>query len=86
VLHGGVIASLVDGAMTNCLFAHGLSGVTAELNVRFRHPVRTGKVASVRAWIDQSLARLHYLQAEVTQDGQSMVTASGKFFDRGETP
>ncbi len=25
--------------MTNWLFAHGLTGVTAELNVRFRHPV-----------------------------------------------
>ena len=85
-LHGGVIALLLDGAMTNCLFAHELSGVTAELTVRFHHPVRTGTAVSVRAWIDHSIARLHYLQAEVTQDGQSKVTASGKFIERGPAP
>ena len=39
VLHGGVICALLDGAMTNCLFAHGCAGVTGDLNVRFCHPV-----------------------------------------------
>ena len=39
MLHGGVISSLLDGAMTNCLFAHGIVAVTADLKVRFRHPV-----------------------------------------------
>ncbi len=39
VLHGGVITLLLDGAMTNCLFAHGRIGITGELKVRFCHPV-----------------------------------------------
>jgi uncharacterized protein (TIGR00369 family) len=78
-IHGGVVASLVDGAMTNCLFAHGVSAVTVELNVRFRHPVVTGKVAMVRAWVERSTTRLYVVKAEIVQDRQNKATALGKF-------
>jgi len=81
VLHGGVVSSLLDGAMTNCLFAKGCCAVTAELNVRFRHPVVTGRDARVRAWVERSTRPLHILKAEVVQDGQVKATASGKFMD-----
>jgi len=33
LLHGGVISSLLDGAMTNCLFAHGRQGLGANLEL-----------------------------------------------------
>lgn len=52
-LHGGVIASLLDGAMTNCLFAHGLVAVTAELTIRFLRPAATNRTATVRAWLEE---------------------------------
>ncbi len=79
VLHGGVVSALLDGAMTNCLFAHGHPGVTAELVVRFRHPVRTGVPVTVRAWIERCAPPLHVLKAELVQDEQIRATASGKF-------
>jgi acyl-coenzyme A thioesterase PaaI-like protein len=82
VLHGGVVSTLLDGAMTNCLFAHGHPGVTAEITVRCRHPVRTGRTATVRAWIEHRSPRLHVLRAELTQDGQLKATARGKFMAR----
>ena len=50
-LHGGMIASLLDGAMTNCLFAQGLVAMTAELKVRYRKPVLIGQEMTIRAWI-----------------------------------
>lgn len=82
LLHGGVIASLLDGAMTNCLFARGLVAVTAELKVRYRHPVVIGEEITVRAWIQKSLSRLHRLQAELRQEGCVKATASAKFMPR----
>lgn len=82
MLHGGVIASLVDGAMTHCMFAHGTPAVTAELTVRFRHPVVVGTAATVRAWIDRSLSPLHVLKAEVVQGMQVKATAAGKFMEQ----
>ena len=81
ILHGGVIASLLDGAMTNCMFAHGIPAITAELHVRFRHPVAIDQVASVRAWIERSSRPLHMLRAEVVQGEQLRATASGKFME-----
>ena len=82
MLHGGVIASLLDGAMTNCMFAHGVPAITAELNVRFLHPVIIDRLAAVRAWIERSSPPLHLLKAEVLQDEQLKATASGKFMEQ----
>ena len=82
VLHGGVVSALFDGAMTNCLFAHGHPGVTAELTVRFRHPVQTDTPATVRAWIERCSPPLHVLKAELVQGGQLKATARGKFMEK----
>jgi acyl-coenzyme A thioesterase PaaI-like protein len=81
VLHGGVVCMLLDGAMTNCLFAQGRSAVTAEMQVRFRHPVQIHRRAVVRAWIESSIGVFQVLQAEIRQDDRVMATATGKFFD-----
>ena len=35
MLHGGVISSILDGAMGNCMFAHGRATVTVEMTTRF---------------------------------------------------
>jgi acyl-coenzyme A thioesterase PaaI-like protein len=45
--------------MTNCLFAHGIVAVTAEMTVRFRHPIKTGVPVIARARIARSQRLLH---------------------------
>lgn len=85
MLHGGIICALLDGAMTNCLFAHGLAAVTAELKVRFRHPVVTKRPARVRAWIAKTFHPLHEMAAELVQEEQVMATARAKFVERPRT-
>lgn len=86
MLHGGITSTLLDGAMTNCMFAHGIHAVTAELNIRFRHPVACCQSVTVRAWIVRSTSKLHLLQAEISQKGQIMATATGKFVRIEEQP
>ena len=82
ILHGGMVSMLLDGAMTNCLFAHGHDAVTGELKIRFRHPVLTNRPATVRAWIETSSPPYHLLGAQVMQDGQIKARAEGKFVNR----
>jgi uncharacterized protein (TIGR00369 family) len=82
VLHGGVVSSLLDGAMTSCMFAHGRPAVTAQLDVRFRHAIVTGRTAAVRAWVTRWAPPLYILEAEVSQDSQVKATATGKFMDQ----
>ena len=80
-LHGGVIAALLDGAMTHCLFALGRTTVTAELTVRYKQPVAVGALVTVRAWVERDLAPLYLLRASLVQDGVVKASASAKFMD-----
>ena len=79
LLHGGVISALLDGAMTNCLFLHHHAAVTAELNIRFRHPVLLGSPARLRAWITETDPPLFRLRAELIQNNQTKATARSTF-------
>ncbi|NBB95972.1 MAG: PaaI family thioesterase [Planctomycetes bacterium] len=79
MLHGGVISAIADGAMTNCLFAHGIAAVTGELTVRFRHPVQADRSLCVSAMLVEASEPLYHVQAEIIQDGVVKATAKGKF-------
>lgn len=78
-LHGGVIATLLDAAMTHWLFSRGIRGYTGRLSVRFRHPVTTGQPAVVRAWLVRQAAPLYMLEAELTQGDRLCAAAAAKF-------
>lgn len=86
VIHGGVLCALVDSAMLHCLFVRGRPGVTADLSVQFRHPVITGHPAQVRAWMVDEDSSLYTLRAEVVQEGQVKVRATGRFLAKGPRP
>lgn len=82
ILHGGVISSILDGAMGNCMFAHGQATVTVEMTTRFRHPVVTGQVATVSARITRASHPLYLLEAEIVQGGKVKATAKGKYYNQ----
>ncbi len=77
--HGEVICTLLDGAMTNCLFAHGLAAVTVDMHVRFRHPVKVSLPAVVRDWLESEGPQVHRIAAELLPDGQIMAMATARF-------
>lgn len=81
LLHGGVIAAMLDGAMTNCLFAHGIRAVTAELKVRYLAPVMSAESVNVRAWLEEESSRhgLFLLRGEINQGGNVKARAQSKF-------
>jgi acyl-coenzyme A thioesterase PaaI-like protein len=78
-LHGGVIAALLDGAMTNCLFAHGIQALTAELQVRYLAPASSTEASEVRAWLESSRHGVFQLRAELKQQGHLKARACSKF-------
>jgi len=84
ILHGGILSTILDDSMTNCLFAHGCVAVTADFRVQFRHPVATDQQAVVRAWIIDSTPPLHELKAEIVQNGQIKTIATGRFMEQAQ--
>jgi len=82
MLHGGILSAILDGAITNCLFAHDWIAVTADSHVRFRHLVATDQAARVQAWITLSRPPIYDVKAEIIQDGQVKITTTGRFIEQ----
>lgn len=80
LMHGGVIASILDGAMGNCMFSYGKATVTVEMTTRYRHPVLIGKRASVCAKIIRNAHPMYILESQIIQDGQIKATSKGKYY------
>lgn len=79
IIHGGIIATIHDCAMTNCLLKKGISAVTADMHVQYREPVRVGDDLTVTATLTRSRSTLFMLSAEVTQKDRVKARASAKF-------
>jgi uncharacterized protein (TIGR00369 family) len=85
VLHGGVIAAILDSAMTYALFAMGIVAVTAAIEVRYLAPAVTGRFAMARAWTDTGDSHPLYVQrAELVQDRNVIAEARAKFVVSGD--
>lgn len=85
ILHGGVIASLLDSAMTHCLFNQGVKAVTADLHVRFLEPVSCESDLRIRATVLSHTPPLFRLRAELLRRERIVAWAEATFME-GPTP
>ena len=65
VLHGGMISTLLDAAMTHCLFHHDVEALTADLQVRFLKPVPCTELLTLRARLVGQRRHLYELSADL---------------------
>ncbi len=81
IVHGGIVSSLLDGAMASCLLARGCEAYTADLRIRYRGALRTGVPAIIRGEWVRNAGPLHLLHASLEQDGKVCATARAKFME-----
>ncbi len=81
-LHGGIIATLLDAAMTHCLFSRGLQAYTVKMELRFRQAVKIGIPATVHAEVIHSRPPWYRVHAEVSQHGEVRASAEAVFHGR----
>jgi uncharacterized protein (TIGR00369 family) len=79
ILHGGVISTLLDAAMVHCLFAHGVTAVTAEMTVRFLREVPVDCDVSVGATLIGERHGVFQAVASLSLAGTRLAMAKGKF-------
>ena len=84
IVHGGLLATLLDAAMVHALFARGVVARTGELRIRYRNPVRIGSPVVVRARVTGGSGRLFVLKAEVRQGAAMCAEAHAKFMQLAE--
>lgn len=78
-LHGGIISALLDGAMTQCLFAYEIQAVTAVMHTRFRQRIPLNESLQVKAWIDHSSGSRYQLKGQLLCRGQVLADAEALF-------
>jgi acyl-coenzyme A thioesterase PaaI-like protein len=81
VIHGGIVSSLLDGAMVSCLMAKGLEAYTIDLQVRYKAAVEVGVPAVIRGEWLRAEGPFHLLQATLEQGGKVRARARAKFFE-----
>jgi uncharacterized protein (TIGR00369 family) len=79
MIHGGILAAVLDDAMGNALFLRGETGVTIQMEVRFRQPVRPGDRLLARARIRAEDRRLATIDADLVRDGETVCAGVGTF-------
>ena len=79
VLHGGIISTLLDSAMTHCLFHLKVEAMTADLQVRFIKPVPINTQLIVSAVHEGCRRGIHNLTSCIEINGETLVTARAKF-------
>lgn len=86
ILHGGIIATLLDEAMAHAAYSAGIRAVTGKLEIRFRKPAPMGAPLVARGWLEGRRGRMLALQATVSApDGTLYAEANGRFVaDDGE--
>lgn len=82
VLHGGVITSLLDAAMTHSLFHKGIKAVTGDLRVRFLHPIPCDSILNLTACVLSEKSRAYVVNAKILYKDCLMAKAEAKFMPR----
>jgi acyl-coenzyme A thioesterase PaaI-like protein len=80
IVHGGVVSTVLDEAMSKAVAATGSEALTAKLRVRFRRHVTSGDVFLIRGWIVKRNRRLIEAEAVLTApDGTEHAHAWASF-------
>ena len=81
LVHGGILATVMDEAMTRRAWEKFGGAVTGELTIRYLRPARVGERLVIRGEVLESKSRIIPAKAEIRSgDGRIVATATGKAF------
>jgi len=86
IMHGGLIATLLDEAMAYVIGFKDIQAFTAELNIRFRTAVEIGKrleiIGEYKDSKKSSIANVYYTEAKIfDEEGNLKAKAKAKFME-----
>ena len=77
-VHGGIIASMIDGAMVHACKAIGLKCVTAELSIKYRNPIPVDTEIEIVGKVIKQIPLLAYTESSIVIDGEIVANAEAK--------
>ena len=82
VVHGGLLATVLDEAMIKAAWGKGLRCVTGEITVRYTKPARTGEIHCLRGRVtSEKKDKIVFAESEILDGaGETVARATGKLF------
>jgi uncharacterized protein (TIGR00369 family) len=79
-VHGGIIAALLDEAMSKSVRARGLTAVTGQMEVNYLRPVHSASPIRIEGRLIRSEGRKHWTEARIlSARGHELAKAQGIF-------
>jgi len=79
IIHGGIIATLLDSVMTHCLLMKDIPALTGRLSIKYSTPIRTGTVVKLEAKIVDQFHEMFILEGRALVDGKKVASAEAKY-------
>jgi uncharacterized protein (TIGR00369 family) len=81
-LHGGVIATLLDEAMSKSVRARGLSAMTGKMDIRYRRPIPSHAPIRLEGKLVRSEGRKHWTEAKILNaKGTELAEGKGLYIE-----
>jgi len=82
IIHGGIISTVLDEAMSKAIMAHNWEALTVDLRVRFRGRVTPGELLLVCGWVVARQRRKILTEATLTtSEGKERAHAWATFLE-----
>jgi acyl-coenzyme A thioesterase PaaI-like protein len=75
IIHGGIVATLLDSAMTHCLLMKDIPALTGRLSIKYSTPIRTGTVVKLEAKVIDESHKIFFLKGRAFVDGKEAASA-----------
>jgi len=79
IIHGGIIATLLDSAMTHCLLMEDIPALTGRLSIKYSIPIRTGTNVKLEARIVNQFHKMFIVEGKALVDGRRVASAEAKY-------
>ncbi len=81
VIHGGIVAALLDEVMAKAILNKGVEAVTVEINLKYKSPLEVEKEYFLSSKIIKMKSKIVLCEASIVSlDGKLVAEADGKFF------
>jgi len=78
VTHGGILFSILDDVMANCLFLKGMRAYSARSEIRYRDPVPVGTPLRLEGRVQRAKGRFVVLEGRVLRAGDGATVAEAE--------
>jgi uncharacterized protein (TIGR00369 family) len=86
-LHGGIIATLLDEAMSKAVRAQGSISMTRKIEIEYLRPVPSGTQLRIEGRVVRNESRKHWAEARILNEGGTVLAeAKGLFIEVRSSP